>query len=128
MSSSFLKIFEDYMYASLPDSPSFEEFYNNFIAVLRKEQDNQMETINDYWNERARKCFAPIRTLFIDDCIDKGIGWFQGGARYTFSIHCDSGIPNTLDSLLAIKHLVFDKKRYLPEQFLLLLKSENAEF
>ena len=122
-----LKIFEGYMYESLPNCSSFEEFYNNFITVLRKEQDLQMEAINNYWNERAQKCFAPIRTLFIDDCIDKETGWFQGGARYTFSIHCDSGIPNTLDSLLAIKHLVFDKKRYSPQQFLSLLKSEDPE-
>ena len=66
-----LKIFEGYMYESLPNCSSFEEFYNNFITVLRKEQDLQMEAINNYWNERAQKCFAPIRTLFIDDCIDK---------------------------------------------------------
>ncbi len=123
-----LKHFENFMHAELPTSPSFEVFYDNFVSFLRKKQDQQMETINNYWNERAQTCFAPIRTLFIDDCIDNETGWFQGGARYTFSIHSDSGIPNTLDSLLAIRHLVFEEKRYTPEQFLALLSAEDPEF
>ena len=87
-----------------------------------------MATINDDWNERAKTCFAPIRSLFVDDCIDKETGWFQGGARYTFSIHSDSGIPNTIDSLLAIRHLVYEEKRYTPERFLELLAAEDPAF
>ena len=123
-----LKNLENFMYAELPSSNTFEEFYENFISFLKKKQDLQTEHINNYWNERAKTCFAPIRTLFIDDCIDNQKGWFQGGARYTFAIHSDTGIPNTLDSLLAIRHLVFEEKRYTPEQFLSLLASEDPEF
>ena len=123
-----LQIFEKYMYEQLPVTPTFDEFYENFNTLLRKSQDEQMAIINDYWNERAVTCFAPIRTLFVDDCIDKETGWFQGGARYTFSIHSDSGIPNTIDSLLAIRHLVYEEKRYTPEQFLTLLAKEDPAF
>jgi formate C-acetyltransferase len=116
------------MHAELPKCADFDEFYEKFMAKLHAEQDLQMATINAYWNRRAKTCFAPIRTLFIDDCIDRGIGWFQGGARYTFSIHSDSGIPNTIDSLLAIRHLVYDEKRYTPAQFLALLTAEDPTF
>lgn len=123
-----LKIFEDYMHAQLPESPSFEVFYENFCALLQKKQDEQMAEINAYWNERAQTCFAPIRTLFVDDCIDKETGWFQGGARYTFSISSDSGMPNTIDSLLAIRHLVFEEKLYTPTEFLSLLTAEDPVF
>lgn len=123
-----LKIFEDYMYENLPRSESFEAFYEGFVKTLHAEQDRQMSTINAYWNRRAMTCFAPIRTLFIDDCIDRGIGWFQGGARYTFSIHSDSGMPNTVDSLLAIRHLIYETHRYTPDQFLTLLRKEDPTF
>ncbi len=123
-----LKIFEDYMYQCLPTAASFEEFYEGFNSLLRRAQDEQMAEINRYWNERARTCFAPIRTLFVDDCIDNEKGWFQGGARYTFSIHSDSGIPNTIDSLLAIRHLVYGQKKYTPDEFLSLLKAEDPTF
>jgi formate C-acetyltransferase len=116
------------MHENLPKCQSFEAFYEGFVEKLHAEQDLQMATINEYWNRRAKTCFAPIRTLFIDDCIDRGIGWFQGGARYTFSIHSDSGMPNTIDSLLAIRHLIFEQRRYTPEQFLALLRDENPAF
>ena len=123
-----LQIFERFMHEQLPLCKNFEEFYEKFNAVLRKEQDVQMETINAYYNARTEMCFAPIRTLFIDDCIDKENGWFQGGARYTFSIHSDSGIPNTIDSMLAIRHLVYEQKKYTPEVFLAKLKAEDPVF
>ena len=123
-----LQIFENFIYAELPSCPTFDEFYGKFVSEVRKYQDIQMAHINAYWNERAKYCFAPIRTLFTDDCIDNELGWFQGGARYTYSVHSDSGIPNTLDSLLAVRHLVYDKKRYSPEEFLSLLASEDPEF
>lgn len=123
-----LQIFEKYMHEKLPVTTTFEEFYENFNTLLRKCQDEQMATINTYWNERAETCFAPIRSLFVDDCIDKETGWFQGGARYTYSIHSDSGIPNTIDSLLAIRHLVYEEKRYTPESFLSLLSAEDPAF
>ncbi len=123
-----LKNLENFMYEELPQCTTFDEFYEKFIGFLRKKQDLQMDHINNYWNERAKACFAPIRTLFIDDCIDNQKGWFQGGARYTFSIHSDTGIPNTLDSLLAIRHLIFEEKRYTANEFLSLLASEDPDF
>ena len=123
-----LKIFEEYMHRELPRAKSFEEFYEGFNAVLRSKQDEQMAHINSYWNERTKTAFSPIRSLFIDDCIDNEKGWFQGGARYSFSISSDSGMPNTIDSLLAIRHLIYDEKRYTPEKFLELLSNEDADF
>ena len=123
-----LKIFEGYMHENLHTCPDFEAFYEGFNTLLREKQNEQMAGINAYWNARAKTCFAPIRTLFIDDCIDNETGWLQGGARYTFSIHSDSGIPNVIDSLLAIRHLVFEEKRYTPAQFLSLLAAEDEAF
>lgn len=123
-----LAIFEKYMHEQLPLAANFDAFYEGFCALLRREQDAQMSRINDNWNQCAVCCFAPIRTLFVDDCIDNEIGWLQGGARYTFSIHSDSGMPNTIDSLLAIRHLIFEEKRYTPQEFLALLTAEDDDF
>jgi len=123
-----LAIFEKYMHEQLPLAVSFEAFYEGFCALLHREQDAQMSRINENWNQCAVCCFAPIRTLFIDDCIDNETGWFQGGARYSFSVHPDSGMPNTVDSLLAIRHLIFEEKRYTPQEFLTLLTAEDDDF
>ena len=122
------KLFEGYMHDHLRDFSDFDEFYEGFQRLLREKQNGQMAGINAYWNERAKTCFAPIRTLFIDDCIDNEKGWLQGGARYTYSVHSDSGIPNTVDSLLAIRHLVYEEKRYTADEFLSLLSKEDEAF
>ncbi len=123
-----LKIFEEYLYEFLPRYTDFDTFYEGFMTRLHAEQDAQMREINAYYNERARTCFAPIKTLFVDDCIERETGWFQGGARYTFSVCSDSGIPNTIDSLLAVRDLVYEKKCYTPEEFLTLLRVEDPKF
>lgn len=123
-----LKIFEEYLYRELPRCTDFETFYEGFMALLQKKQDEQMSGINDYYNERAVTCFAPIKTLFVDDCIQNAKGWFQGGARYTFSVCSDSGIPNTVDSLLAVRDLVYEKKSCTAEEFLTRLRAEDPEF
>jgi formate C-acetyltransferase len=123
-----LAIFEKYMNEKLPSAESFDAFYEGFCTLLHREHDAQMSNINNNWNQCAIRCFAPIRTLFVDDCIDNETGWFQGGARYSFSVHPDSGMPNTIDSLLAIRHLIFEEKRYTPQEFLTLLTAEDDDF
>jgi len=120
-----LKIFDDYMRDNLATADDFESFYRGFKMHLRKKQDEQMADINAYWNERAIRCFAPIRTLFVDDCIDRELGWMQGGARYSYAVQGDMGIPNTVDSLLAVKNLIFENKRYSPDRFIELLEAED---
>ncbi len=123
-----LKAFEEHLYKALPAAKTFEEFYEGFMALVRKKQIEQTTFINSTYNERAETCFAPIRSLFVDDCIDNQKGWLQGGARYSFSNHSDSGIPNTIDSLLAVRHLVYEEKTYTPEEFLKLLSEEDSSF
>lgn len=123
-----LKVFEGYLYNNLSVKKTFDEFYEDFMSLLREKQKEQTDFINSTYNERAVTCFAPIRSLFTEDCIDKQTGWFQGGARYSFSNHSDSGIPNTIDSLLAVRHLVYEEKKYTPEEFLKLLSVEDPTF
>ena len=120
-----LKVFEESMHYDLQDSASFEDFYESFFRRLHLAQDNLMSYVDNYYNKRAQMLFAPIRTLFTDDCIERECGYFQGGARYMYSVPSDSGIPNTADSLLAVKELIFRQHAYTPEVFL--EKLENRD-
>lgn len=123
-----LKVFEESMQQELCSSSGFEDFYGRFLQRLHFVQDNLMAYIDSYFNKRAAILFAPIRTLFTDDCIEKECGYFQGGARYTYAVPSDSGIPNTVDSLLAVKELVFRKRIYTPADFLSQLKKQDDRF
>ncbi|MDZ7623962.1 MAG: pyruvate formate lyase family protein [Ignavibacteriaceae bacterium] len=54
---------------------------------------------------------APFMSLFIDDCISKGIDYNNGGARYNSSYIQGVGIGTVTDSLTSLKYNVFDKKK-----------------
>lgn len=123
-----LKVFDEVMRDKLAACETFEEFYEAFRTRLRQVQDNLILFVNNYYNSRAALFFAPIRTLFTDDCIEKELGYHQGGARYTYAVPSDSGIPNAVDSLLAVRDLVFDKKTYAPADFIAALDGQDPAF
>ena len=123
-----LAIFEKHMQEELAHCATFDEFYAGFTRRLRAAQDGIIESLNEIYHNRAEKFFVPVRTLFVDDCIERQLSYNAGGARYSFAVPSDSGMPNTVDSLLAVKELVYDKKVYTPEEFLNLLQKEEPVF
>lgn len=52
----------------------------------------------------------PFVSLFISDCLARGIEFNAGGARYNFTSPLGIGLITTADSLAAIKKLVFEEK------------------
>lgn len=123
-----LKILRECMDEELAACQNFETFYEAFFRRLHAAQDHLMAYVNAYYLKRAEVSFAPIRTLFVDDCIEKEQGYFQGGARYAWAIPSDSGIPNAVDSLLAVKELVFERKLYDAKSFISALDGQDPLF
>lgn len=52
---------------------------------------------------------APFLSVLIDDCIQKGLDYNAGGARYNTTYIQGVGIGTITDSLAAIRELVFDR-------------------
>jgi len=52
----------------------------------------------------------PMRSLLIDDCIERGVEFNAGGARYHWSVINVAGLGNVADSLAAIREVVFEKR------------------
>jgi len=52
----------------------------------------------------------PLMSLFIDDCLAKGKDVCAGGARYNLTGCVVGGLPNVVNSLAAIRGLVFEQK------------------
>lgn len=120
-----LLILEQYMKAHLAESETFEEFYEGLCTETERQIDEQLNAIVERYNYMAKYMPNPIRTLFTDDCIEKGKDFNAGGARYTWTQSSDSGLINTVDSLLAIRELVFCKKQYTAEEFIEKLTAED---
>ncbi len=53
---------------------------------------------------------APFLSLLINDCIDRGLDYHNGGARYNTSYIQGVGLGSITDELSAIRYQVFDRK------------------
>jgi formate C-acetyltransferase len=76
----------------------------------------------------AQNMAAPFLSLITDDCIEKGLDYNEGGARYNTSYIQGVGIGTLTDSLAAIKNLVFEEKTVNMNELLCALESDFEEF
>ena len=115
---NLLLILERTLHAVLPHAASFEELYGAFLSRTRDTVEQIKREINRSRKERAQYTPLPMRTLLVDDCIDRGVEYQAGGARYNWSILNFAGLINVIDSLLAVKYWVFDQKTVTAEELL----------
>lgn len=57
-----------------------------------------------------------MRSLLIDDCIEKARDFNDGGARYNWSVVNVAGLANVADALEALRRVVFEGQELSPEQ------------
>lgn len=110
----------------LTDAKNFEDFYYAYVNETKRVTEKVKKEISNSRRERAKYNPVPMRTLLVDDCIDNGKDYNDGGARYNWSIINFAGMINVIDSLLAIKQLIFESKKYTASELIALL-SENNE-
>jgi len=122
------KAFEEYLQSHLEKSDTFEQFYNGFNIYLSEKVKRMTAGICKLYQFKADHLPNPVRSLTHDDCIDNGVDFNSGGTRYTWSIPSESGLINTIDSLLALRHLVFREKKYTKSEFLANLASQDDTF
>ncbi|MBQ8880106.1 MAG: hypothetical protein IJY69_04650 [Clostridia bacterium] len=122
---NLLLILEKTIYAELARSESFESFYEKYTGEVQKTVEKVKGEINRSRAKRAKYNPLPMRTLLIDDCIERGVEYNGGGARYGWSIISFAGLINVIDSLLAIKTLVFDERKYTGTELTELLRDGN---
>lgn len=125
---NLLYIFERSMYKHLPEASDFEDFYAKFMKDVRTDVEIVTDAIGRSQLARAELCPLPMRTLLVDDCIDNGVDYYSGGARFAWSLISFAGLINVIDSLLVIKDVLFNDKKYTAKEFLTLLKDNDEEF
>ncbi|MHB1456990.1 MAG: pyruvate formate lyase family protein [Armatimonadota bacterium] len=122
-SFSAIKTLEDCLYQYLETSSSFDDF----MAAYEKEIQNSIyeitQRVSTHQEIRSKHIPLPMRTLLIDDCIDKGRNYSDGGARCNWSVINIVGLSNAIDSLSAMKKAVYDDKYVSPVELLSALKS-----
>ena len=121
-------VFDQWMRSDLAKCATFEEFYAGLIAELEKATLETLDILNEH--RRTRALYRPhvIRTLFVDDCLDKQLDLHNDGARYTWSVVNIAGLINVIDSLCVIRQLVYEQKIYTAEEFLQKLDARDPKF
>ena len=97
---------------------TFDELYEAWHTQMKYFVDLKLG-INNYI-ERMFSLYAPATflSLFIDDCIENGLDYYSGGARYnTQYIQC-TGLGTTTDCFTTIKKHVFEDGRYTMDEVL----------
>ena len=97
---------------------SFDELYAAFRKQLNFVIDQKIRVSNYIDKMFAKYAPAPFLSVVIEDCIEKGRDYYNGGPRYnTNYIQC-CGLGTVTDSLAALKKHVFEENTYDMNQML----------
>ena len=87
---------------------SFERLIELFFKHLRWMYAKQADGQIGLFGRMNAVCPAPLLSVFIDDCLEKGLDYYEGGPRYNVIAPCFTGLSTLIDSLWAIRALVFE--------------------
>ena len=117
-------------YDGSADFSSFEELYEKYIIDLRSQINSifrqianrfvPSDTAQWIWKEQTP---CTVVSLFEEGCIEKGTSYLEGGPIYNINSPHIGGLADTVNSLYAIKKLVYEEKRLSLPQLLTILKN-----
>ena len=103
---------------------SFDEFKRAYFAKLRQLVLNGKREADSKTTDMPNKCYDPLASLMIDNCLEKGKDMFQGGSE--LGIHWSFyayGLGTAADSMTAIKKFVYEEKLISIEEMSRLLQT-----
>ena len=108
-----------------------DEEYISFDSLLERYFSRLSESIKRNHREqkaqraiRADNSIKPLLSCFVHDCLERGVDIDRGGARYNWIMPSFVGVANLVDSLYAVKTLVFDEKKLGMAEFKAMLESD----
>ncbi len=94
-----------------------KQIYLNHLSMFK----NESEAKNEWeWKER---CPCTVVSLFEDGCFEKGASYLEGGPIYNVISPHIGGLADTVNSLYAVKKLVYDEKKLTFAQLLRILRN-----
>ena len=104
----------------------FEELLKRLFENLDERIKNNFETFTNTRKQRFENSMNPLLSCFVDDCLEKGEDIEKGGAKYNWIMPSFVGVANLVDSLWAIKTIVFENREMTIADFKKIL-DENFE-
>jgi formate C-acetyltransferase len=116
-----------------PADPAFDGFarYEDVVGGLDRQLDHVIRLIvtgdNILDDLHGKLAPNPFVSLFVDDCLARGLAYEQGGAVYNYTGPNSVGLANVADALMAIKRLVFEERRVEMDALLAMLDQDFVE-
>jgi len=95
---------------SIPEPKTFDELNQRVKERMAETVRGAAENLDGVWHRRAETGCFPLASCLISDCLERGLDFDRGGARYNWVENSFVGLANLADGLIAIKHLVYDSK------------------
>ena len=89
---------------------TFEEFMDIFYRHWKWAMSGFFNSLMNNYGELANYCTSPLFSAFLSDTLETGRDMTDGGGRYHFVAPMLCGMADTIDSLQAVKRLVYDEK------------------
>ena len=96
----------------LDGNEDFEALYQKTLRNCERVLDAKLDKTRRGGQIFGKVSVFPIFSSTLEDCLKNHADFTMGGARYHDDYQLLFGLPNIVDSLMAIKTLVFDKKKY----------------
>ena len=101
----------------------FDSFYEATMAQLKFMTETCMDTMAEYEKYYNEVYLAPMLSGTFSSSMEKGIDVYSGGAKYNNTSVVGAGMATLVDSLIVIKHLVFEEKKCSLEELKSVLKN-----
>ncbi len=99
------------------------ERFEDFLEAVKECVAEECHTIAQIMTTKKRM-MSPYLSVFVDDCIERGLDISQGGAVYNnYGAH-GVGISTAVDSVAAVKKVVFDEKKYSAKELVEAIKAD----
>lgn len=89
---------------------TYEKFYEAFMDQVKYRIDSALNNKMKYYGEVHKIAPEPFLSSMVQDCIENGRDLTNRGARYRIYSLFATGLSHAIDSLSAIKKLVYDDK------------------
>ena len=114
---ALLEVMEQISSRAIPEPAGFDAFKELVKQRLASTVAREAGRLHQVWMQRARTGGFPLASCLISDCLDRGMDFDQGGARYNWVENSFVGLANLTDGLMAIKRLVYESGQLTMRRF-----------
>ena len=89
---------------------TFDDFKREYFRILHDNTDRTAELVRENERHLAEVNPSLMLSLALPSALEKGVDAFSLGYKYNFTTISELGFATAVDSLLAVKEFVYDKK------------------